>query len=123
VEATGLKPVRAALHAALNKLSRERQTDPLAASSIERSALLTLVSIYLRFVSPTAGGDSVAKFHLGNGARLQRINWAADLSKNGLRQSFGMMVNYLYDLASVEENHQQFLEGNVVHARAVARLV
>jgi malonyl-CoA decarboxylase len=81
------------------------------------------VSIYLRFVSPTAGGDSVAKFHLGNGARLQRINWAADLSKNGLRQSFGMMVNYLYDLASVEENHQQFLEGNVVHARAVARLV
>ena len=68
-------------------------------------------------------GDPVAKFHLGNGARLQRINWAGDLSKNGLRQSLGMMVNYLYDLAKVEEYHQRFLEGNVVHAPAVARLV
>ncbi len=124
IEAVELKPVRAKLQSALNKLNRDKkQEDPVAASSSERSALLTLVSIYLRFVSPTARGDTVAKFHLGNGARLQRINWAADLSRNGLRQSFGMMVNYLYDLARVEENHQQFLESNVVHARAVARLV
>ncbi len=89
----------------------------------ERDALLALASIYLRFASPTPGGDPVAKFHLGNGARLQRINWAGDLSKNGLRQSGGMMVNYLYDLAKVEEYHERFLEGSVVHAQAVARLV
>ena len=72
---------------------------------------------------PTPGGDPVAKFHLGNGARLQRINWAGDLSKNGIRQSRGMMVNYLYDLGKVEEYHERFLEGSVVHAQAVARLV
>ncbi|MGZ9058831.1 MAG: malonyl-CoA decarboxylase domain-containing protein, partial [Burkholderiaceae bacterium] len=84
---------------------------------------LALASIYLRFASPTAAGDPVAKFHLGNGARLQRINWAGDLSKNGLRQSHGLMVNYLYDLARVEEYHERFLGGNVVHAQTVARLV
>ena len=123
VEAAELKPLQAKLQAALNKLSREKHTDPLAVSRNERDALLALASIYLILVSPTATGDPVAKFHLGNGARLQRINWAGDLSKNGLRQSFGMMVNYLYDLAEIEEYHHRFLEGNVVHAKRVARLV
>ena len=123
VEAAELKPLQAKLQAALNKLSREKHADPLAVSRNERDALLALASIYLILVSPTAAGDPVAKFHLGNGARLQRINWAGDLSKNGLRQSFGMMVNYLYDLAEIEEYHQRFLEGNVVHAKTVARLV
>ena len=96
--------------------------NPATASNDEREALLALASNYLRIVSPTAVGDAVAKFHLGNGARLQRINWAADLSKNGIRQSCGMMVNYLYDLDKVEEYHQRFLRGDVVHAKA-ARLV
>jgi malonyl-CoA decarboxylase len=123
VEAAELQPLQAKLQAALSKLSRQKHTDPLAVSRNERDALLALASIYLILVSPTAAGDPVAKFHLGNGARLQRINWAGDLSKNGLRQSFGMMVNYLYDLAEIEEYHQRFLEGNVVHARRVARLV
>jgi malonyl-CoA decarboxylase len=124
VEAAELKPLQAKLQAALNKLNREKKhTDPLAVSNSERDALLALASIYLLLVSPTATGDPVAKFHLGNGARLQRINWAGDLSKNGLRQSLGMMVNYLYDLAEIEEYHQRFLEGNVVHAKTVARLV
>ncbi|MGH6609628.1 MAG: malonyl-CoA decarboxylase domain-containing protein [Burkholderiaceae bacterium] len=95
---------------------------PSGAPKAERDALLALASIYLRVVSPTPAGDSVAKFHLGNGARLQRINWAADLSNNGVRQSYGMMVNYLYDLAKVEEYHERFLDGDVVHARAVAKL-
>jgi malonyl-CoA decarboxylase len=124
VEAAELKPLQAKLQAALNKLSREKKhTDPLAVSKNERDALLALASIYLILVSPAATGDPVAKFHLGNGARLQRINWAGDLSTSGLRQSFGMMVNYLYDLAEVEEYHQRFLEGDVVHAKTVARLV
>ena len=124
VQAPELKPVRGKLQAAFDKLSRERNpSDPQAMSNSERDALLALASIYLRLSSPTAAGDPVAKFHLGNGARLQRVNWAGDLSKNGVRQSLGMMVNYLYDLAKVEEYHQRFLEGKVVHARAVARLV
>ena len=124
VEAAELKPLQAKVQAALNKLSREKKPiDPLAVSRNERDALLALASTYLILVSPTATGDPVAKFHLGNGARLQRINWAGDLSKNGLRQSFGMMVNYLYDLDKVEEYHERFLDGEVVHAPAVARLV
>ena len=123
-ESAEFKPVREQLQAALNKVNRENNTiDPKTASRSEREALLALASIFLRFVSPCTAGDPVAKFHLGNGARLQRVNWAGDLSKNGVRQSFGMMVNYLYDLAKVEEHHQRFLEGNVVHAQAVARLV
>ena len=124
VEAAELKPLPAKLQAALNKLSLEKKDiDPLAVPTNERDALLTLASIYLILVSPTARGDPVAKFHLGNGARLQRINWAGDLSKNGARQSFGMMVNYLYKLDKVEEYHARFLDGEVVHAPAVARLV
>ena len=122
-EAAELKSVRAKLQLALDTLQdRGGTTEPPSAAG-NREALLALASIYLRLASPTAAGDPVAKFHLGNGARLQRINWAGDLSKNGLRQSYGMMVNYLYDLAKVEEYHQQFLEGHVVHAQAVARLV
>ena len=124
VEAAELKPVQAKLQAALSKLNREKtRTDPLAVSNNERDTVLALASIYLLLVSPTVTGDSVAKFHLGNGARLQRINWAGDLSKNGLHQSFGMMVNYLYDVDKVEEYHERFLDGEVVHAPAVARLV
>jgi malonyl-CoA decarboxylase len=95
---------------------------PESASAVDREALLALASICLCFAAPGAAGDAVAKFHLGNGARLQRINWAADVSRNGLRQSCGLMVNYLYDLHKVEDYHQRFLEGEVVHTPGVARL-
>src|SRR5690606_13209870 len=50
--------------------------------------------------------DPVARFHLGNGAQLERVHFAGDPSTNGLRQSFGMMVNYLYDLGQIEKNHE-----------------
>jgi malonyl-CoA decarboxylase len=58
--------------------------------------------------------DPVARFHLGNGARLERLNWLADTSKRGIKQSAGLMVNYLYDLATIEENHEAFAHRNVV---------
>src|SRR6185436_16130147 len=48
--------------------------------------------------------DSVARFHLGNGARLERINWLGDLSPKGVRESAGVMVNYLYRLEDIEKN-------------------
>jgi malonyl-CoA decarboxylase len=67
--------------------------------------------------------DSVARFHLGNGARLERLNWAADLSPKGLAQSFGMMVNYVYDLDDVEKNHEEYVNRHrVVAASAVEKL-
>ena len=67
--------------------------------------------------------DSVARFHLGNGARLERINPLGDVSPVGLAQSHGLMVNYLYDLDQIEENHETFANrGEVVASPAVRRL-
>ena len=68
--------------------------------------------------------DSVARFHLGNGARLERINWLADTSPRGIKQSAGMMVNYLYKLDDIEDNHEAYArEGRVVMSDAVKRLL
>ena len=50
--------------------------------------------------------DAVARFHLGNGARIERINWFADPSNKGMKQSWGLMVNYLYDLKRLDKNRQ-----------------
>ena len=58
--------------------------------------------------------DSVARFHIGNGASLERINLKADLSDKGLQQSFGIMANYLYDLDIVEEKHELFFKDKIV---------
>jgi malonyl-CoA decarboxylase len=67
--------------------------------------------------------DSVARFHLGNGARLEAIHSRADLSANGMRQSHGVMVNYVYDLADIEANHFQLAElGTVPASKAVLSL-
>lgn len=90
-----------------------------------RPVLLRLAAIYLtqsaRLKFPI---DPVARFHLGNGARLERINWMANANKAGLKESFGIMVNYLYDPATIEENHEVFVrERMVVHAKAVEALL
>lgn len=60
--------------------------------------------------------DPVARFHLGNGARLDRINWAADLSEKGMAGSFGIMVNYRYQLDEIERNHEMFANKGLVVA-------
>ncbi len=68
--------------------------------------------------------DSVARFHLGNGARLERIDWMGDLSVKGLFESYGVMVNYLYDLAEIEKNHEAFAnQGAVAASSAVKKLL
>ena len=68
--------------------------------------------------------DPVARFHLGNGARLERINWRADTSARGLRQSLGLMVNYVYALDEVERNHESYVNRHVVAcSSAVERMV
>ncbi len=68
--------------------------------------------------------DPVARFHLGNGARLERLNWLGDVSGRGLAQSHGLMVNYLYDLDDIEQNHEAYAEGHtVVASNPVRRLV
>jgi malonyl-CoA decarboxylase len=68
--------------------------------------------------------DAVARFHLGNGARLERLNWLGDGSDNGISQSYGLMVNYLYDLDDIEKNHEAYAGGQrVVASSAVRRLL
>jgi malonyl-CoA decarboxylase len=68
--------------------------------------------------------DAVARFHLGNGARLERLDWPADISDRALEQSYGLMVNYLYDLDYIEENHEAYAQQHaVVAAGAVTRLL
>lgn len=84
------------------------------------AALQQLAAMYLAWASPTPGGDPVARFHLDNGARLERLNPLADLSAKGLRQSFGLMVNYLYDLNRVERHHEKFVDGDVARARQIS---
>ncbi|MFO1231512.1 MAG: malonyl-CoA decarboxylase [Alicycliphilus sp.] len=57
--------------------------------------------------------DPVARFHLGNGARVERLNWAADPSAKGLKQSFGLMVNYLYDLKRIDKHRDLLAQAKV----------
>jgi malonyl-CoA decarboxylase len=68
--------------------------------------------------------DSVARFHLGNGARLERINWLGDTSPKGQRESAGIMVNYLYRLDDIEKNHEAYAnQGTVAASTAVKKLL
>jgi malonyl-CoA decarboxylase len=87
------------------------------------AALLSLASAYLLYLSPSPAGDPVARFHLDNGARLERLNARADLTPKALKQSFGIMVNYLYDLDKVEASHEKFIQGEVARSRAVQTLM
>ena len=103
----------------LAKMHGTNTTDP------RWEAALELCARYLvKERSQDLALDPVARFHLGNGASLHAIHWAADLSDKGLQQSAGMMVNYLYDLDSIEENHDAYFDqSEVAISRAVARLL
>ena len=63
--------------------------------------------------------DAVARFHLGNGAALERLNWMADSSEQGMTRSAGMMVNYVYWLAEVEKNHERYFHEHAIAASSV----
>jgi malonyl-CoA decarboxylase len=68
--------------------------------------------------------DPVARFHLGNGARLERLNWLGDTSDKAMEQSHGLMVNYLYELDEIEKNHEAYAkQRTVIAASSVKRLV
>jgi malonyl-CoA decarboxylase len=86
-------------------------------------SLLRLGAYYLGWHATAEGGDPVARFHLDNGARLERLDPLGDLSAKGLRQSFGLMVNYLYDLDKVETHHEKFVHGEVAQSRLLTSLL
>jgi malonyl-CoA decarboxylase len=101
--------------ALLPKLARDgwwhdpEQSEPLCA------ALMRLCATYLTG-RPSPGNriDPVARFHLGNGARLERINWLGNTELRAIQESFGIMVNYLYDHESIENNHEAFVRGGTI---------
>ena len=66
--------------------------------------------------------DPVARFHLGNGARVERLNWAGDPSAKGHKQSYGLMVNYLYDLKRIDKHRSLLAEGKVAASREIESL-
>ena len=63
----------------------------------------------------------MARFHLGNGARLERIDWLGDLSPKGLRESASIMVNYLYRLEDIEKNHEAYANRDEIAASSVVK--
>jgi malonyl-CoA decarboxylase len=90
-----------------------------------RELLVALCAHYLTRARRKDGRplDAVARFHLRNGAQLERINWAADNSPRGLGQSAGIMVNYRYELDAVERNHEAYVnEGRIAASRRVRSL-
>ena len=100
-------------------------TDPEIFSQLE-DPLMRAAAWYFVRARNTRGGlvDPVARFHLGNGARLERINWLSDTSERAIAQGYGVMVNYLYDLDDIEKNHEAYAEGpTVVASNAVQRLL
>ncbi len=66
--------------------------------------------------------DPVTRFHLGNGARIERLNWAGDPSVKGIKQSLGMMVNYLYDLNRLDKHRAQLAQGKIPVSRHISDL-
>jgi malonyl-CoA decarboxylase len=85
----------------------------------------TLMRLCLHYLVEQKRGklplDPVARFHLGNGARVEQLNWLGDISANGLRQSYGILANYGYKLNHVEENHEAFVNQNVIaQSKAIA---
>lgn len=94
---------------------------PLAAQI--RAVLEPLAAHYFLKAKSARGGpvDSVARFHLGNGARLERIDWLGDVSPKGLRESAGLMVNYLYRLDDIEKNHEAYADHYEIAASSAVK--
>ena len=109
------------------QLATDEWTQHPATARRINAALAQLAARYLTLEKASRGDgrqplDPVARFHLGNGARLERINPLGDASPKGLKQSFGVMVNYLYDVDDLEDNVESFArEGRIATSAAVRR--
>jgi malonyl-CoA decarboxylase len=109
--------------AALSALDSDSWWESQGAIEQVREPMLRAAATYF-MAGRTASGapiDPVARFHLGNGARLERLDWPADLSERGRKQSYGLMVNYLYDLGDIEKNHEAYAESRAVIAAGPIR--
>lgn len=112
--------------AVLELLDREGwHAEAQTAEAIRKVLVPAAASYFIRAKTPAGRPlDPVARFHLGNGARLEALNFLGDTSPKGLRQSHGLMVNYCYDLDEIERNHEAYAEkGEVIVSPAVRRLI
>jgi len=104
-------------------LSALDQTPTLGEKSVLRQWLMGCAAHYLgKTLDENRPADPVARFHLGNGARVEHIHWAADLSAKGVKQSFGLMVNYLYDLRQLDRYRRGLAQGRIPVSDDVSRL-
>ena len=111
---------------ALDALDRPDWADDAETAEQVKAAMLPLAAYYFLEVKGTRSHplDPVARFHLGNGAQLERLNFLGDRSEKGMQQSHGLMVNYLYALDRIEANHEAYAEkGRVAASAAVRRLL
>jgi len=96
--------------------------DPGAVETLK--APLTRLCAHYFLAEKTDAGlpvDPVARFHLGNGAVLERLNWMGDRSAKGVRESHGMLVNYAYRLSDIEKNHEAFTNAGTIAASSSVR--
>ena len=91
-------------------------------SSLKRALMLQAAHYLGRGLADGKPLDAVAKFHLGNGARVERLNWAGDPSGKGIKQSYGLMVNYLYDLKRLDKHRAMLAQGKIPVARDIEDL-
>ena len=102
----------------------EWYTDPRVVQKLREPLMSVCAHYLLRESARGRSLDPVAHFHLSNGACVERLNWLGDVSAKGMRRSFGLMVNYRYNLAEIEANHDAYrTSGEVVASAAVKRLL
>ena len=103
--------------------NRDWHQDATVTEQLRPFLMRLAAAYYLR--AKTKNGqplDPVARFHLGNGARLERLNWLGDTSAKGVREAAGLMVNYLYDPDTIEANHEGYAnQGTVAASAAIQR--
>jgi malonyl-CoA decarboxylase len=111
--------------ALLPKLARDGWWRDQDQSKPLRAVLMRLCATYLTQRALSGNRiDPVARFHLGNGARLERVNWLGNTAPRAIQESFGIMVNYLYDHDSIEDNHEAFArDGTIVRSPEVDALM
>lgn len=101
---------------------RKAATSPRGGGEVVQRAGMKLAAAYLQSMKGGAPLDPVARFHLGNGARIERINWGADRSAKGLAQSAALMVNYLYELDELDDNLGRLNDGKPAVSRLISRI-
>ena len=110
----------------LHKIREQGWSDEEAEQHALRPAVLAAAAHYYLLAKDRSGRplDPVARFHLGNGARLERLNWLGDTSEKGIRQGLSLMVNYRYDLRDIERNHEAYVnQGSVAASKSVRALL